>query len=275
MCSVPVGLGAKRTLTVESRVIVSPRTSSFPLQTGRVYHSGLLCLRAPPADHAARPSHRRSECPTTRERRPTSTPRCATARPATRPSTRRVTSWARARRRACASSSATRDSPSTSPWPAASRTRASPRTSSASPRTTPPRRGAASARWFLVNGSTSGVHALVLALCSPGDTVIVPRNAHKSMLAGLIFSGAMPLYMEPAIDPLWGIPLNVRAADALAALAGRPTHAPSSSHHRPTTASAPTSRRSPRSPTPPACRSSPTRRGARTCASAPSCPSTP
>ncbi len=72
--------------------------------------------------------------------------------------------------------------------------------------------------WFLVNGSTSGIHALVLTLCAPGDTVIVPRNAHKSMLAGLIFSGAMPLYMEPAIDPLWGIPLNVRAADALAAL---------------------------------------------------------
>jgi len=76
--------------------------------------------------------------------------------------------------------------------------------------------------WFLVNGSTSGIHALVLALCSPGDTVIVPRNAHKSMLAGLIFSGAMPLYMEPAIDPLWGIPLNVRPADALAALGQAP-----------------------------------------------------
>ena len=42
------------------------------------------------------------------------------------------------------------------------------------------------------------------------------------MLAGLIFSGAMPLYMEPAIDPLWGIPLNVRAADALAALGQAP-----------------------------------------------------
>ena len=68
--------------------------------------------------------------------------------------------------------------------------------------------------WFLVNGSTSGIHALVLTLCAPGDTVIIPRNAHKSMLAGLIFSGAMPLYMEPEVDPLWGIPLNVRAADA-------------------------------------------------------------
>jgi arginine decarboxylase len=76
--------------------------------------------------------------------------------------------------------------------------------------------------WFLVNGSTSGVHALLLALCGPGDTVIVPRNAHKSMLAGLIFTGATPLYMEPAIDPLWGVPLQVRAADALAALEREP-----------------------------------------------------
>ncbi len=76
--------------------------------------------------------------------------------------------------------------------------------------------------WFLVNGSTSGVHALLLTLCGPGDTVIVPRNAHKSMLAGLIFTGAMPLYMEPAIDPQWGIPLQIRPADALAALRAAP-----------------------------------------------------
>ena len=130
--------------------------------------------------------------------------------------------------------------------------------------------------WFLVNGSTSGVHSLLLTLCGPGDTVIVPRNAHKSMLAGLIFTGAMPLYMEPAIDPRWGIPLQVRPADALAALArgaGRAGRVRHVAHlQRPG--------RRPARPsagwrTTPASRSSPTRRGARTCASAPSCPSTP
>lgn len=76
--------------------------------------------------------------------------------------------------------------------------------------------------WFLVNGSTSGIHALLLSLCGPGDPVIVPRNAHKSTLAGLIFSGAMPVYMEPLIDPLWGIPLNVSPAAAARALADAP-----------------------------------------------------
>jgi arginine decarboxylase len=72
--------------------------------------------------------------------------------------------------------------------------------------------------WFLVNGSSSGIHALLLALCGPGDTVIIPRNAHKSMLGGLIFTGAMPAYMEPEIDPVWGIPLNVTTNDVQQAL---------------------------------------------------------
>jgi len=76
--------------------------------------------------------------------------------------------------------------------------------------------------WFLVNGSTSGVHSLVLTLCGPGDEVIIPRNAHKSVLAGLIFSGAMPVYMEPGVDPLWGIPLTVSAEAARRALAEHP-----------------------------------------------------
>ena len=76
--------------------------------------------------------------------------------------------------------------------------------------------------WFLVNGSTSGIHALILTLCGPGDEVIVPRNAHKSLLAGLIFSGAWPIYLEPAVDPLWGIPLTIGAGAAERTLAEHP-----------------------------------------------------
>jgi arginine decarboxylase len=75
---------------------------------------------------------------------------------------------------------------------------------------------------FLVNGSTSGVQSLVMTLAGPRDTVIVPRNSHKSVAAGLIFSGAMPYYVEPAVDPNWGIPLNVRSEDVAAALRAVP-----------------------------------------------------
>ena len=130
--------------------------------------------------------------------------------------------------------------------------------------------------WFLVNGSSSGIHALLLTLCGPGDTVIVPRNAHKSLLAGLIFTGAMPLYMEPAIDQLWGIPhagARRRRAARAAAGARRPgavRHLADLQRVRRRPAGHRSSRRTPRgSP------SSPTRPGVRTCASAPSSPRTP
>ncbi len=52
--------------------------------------------------------------------------------------------------------------------------------------------------------------------------MIVPRNSHKSLLAALIFSGAMPQYVEPTVDPEWGIPLNISDEKAAAALAARP-----------------------------------------------------
>jgi lysine decarboxylase len=76
--------------------------------------------------------------------------------------------------------------------------------------------------FFLVNGSTSGIHSLLLALAGPGDGVILPRNAHKSVQAALIFSGAVPHYVEPAIDRLWGIPLNVLPERVAAAVEAHP-----------------------------------------------------
>lgn len=72
--------------------------------------------------------------------------------------------------------------------------------------------------FFLVNGSTSAMHALLVTAAGPDEAVIVPRNSHKSMLAALIFSGAMPHYIEPAIDPEWGIALTVTHTQAQQAL---------------------------------------------------------
>jgi len=65
--------------------------------------------------------------------------------------------------------------------------------------------------WFLVNGSTSGVHALALFFGQPDQPLIVPRNSHKSLLAGIVFSGAVPHYVEPEIDTEWQIPLGMTA----------------------------------------------------------------
>lgn len=57
--------------------------------------------------------------------------------------------------------------------------------------------------WFLVNGSTCGIEAAVLATCGPEDKLILPRNVHQSAIAALILSGAIPVWVEPAYDSRW------------------------------------------------------------------------
>jgi lysine decarboxylase len=72
--------------------------------------------------------------------------------------------------------------------------------------------------FFLVNGTSAGVHAMILATCSPGDRILVARNLHKSALAGLILSGAHPVYVQPELDAEFGISMGVEAATIARAL---------------------------------------------------------
>ncbi|MEQ8963598.1 MAG: lysine decarboxylase, partial [Coleofasciculus sp. C2-GNP5-27] len=51
--------------------------------------------------------------------------------------------------------------------------------------------------WFLVNGSTCGVIAAIVATCGMGDKLILPRNSHQSAIAGLVLSGASPIFITP------------------------------------------------------------------------------
>jgi arginine/lysine/ornithine decarboxylase len=59
--------------------------------------------------------------------------------------------------------------------------------------------------WFLVNGSTAGIIAAILATCNPGDKIIVPRNAHRSVISGLVLSGAIGIMIHPEYDPEWDL----------------------------------------------------------------------
>ncbi len=63
--------------------------------------------------------------------------------------------------------------------------------------------------YFLVNGSSSGIHAMVMSSCCPGDKIIISRDTHRSVIAGIILSGAIPVYVEPQIDEKFRIPMGV------------------------------------------------------------------
>ncbi len=63
----------------------------------------------------------------------------------------------------------------------------------------------ASHTWFLVNGSTCGIEAAILATCDRDNKIILPRNVHSSVISGLILSGAIPIFIEPQYDPVLDI----------------------------------------------------------------------
>ena len=54
--------------------------------------------------------------------------------------------------------------------------------------------------YFLINGSTAGNQAMLMTALRPGDSVLIPRNSHKSAVSALIMSAARPIYMQPAVD---------------------------------------------------------------------------
>jgi len=63
--------------------------------------------------------------------------------------------------------------------------------------------------FFLVNGTTAGVQAMMMSACRPGDKIIIPRNAHKSTIGGIILSGAVPVYVQPEINERLGIAMGI------------------------------------------------------------------
>ncbi len=68
--------------------------------------------------------------------------------------------------------------------------------------------------WFLTNGATQGNHALCLALAPLGAHVVAQRNAHASLVDGLVLSGGVPAFVAPEYDPGLGMAHGV-APDAL------------------------------------------------------------
>ncbi|MBN2876219.1 MAG: aminotransferase class I/II-fold pyridoxal phosphate-dependent enzyme, partial [Bacilli bacterium] len=59
--------------------------------------------------------------------------------------------------------------------------------------------------YFITNGTTIGILAMIMTVCKAKDKIILPRNVHKSVINGLILSGAIPVFIKPNIDTNLGI----------------------------------------------------------------------
>lgn len=88
--------------------------------------------------------------------------------------------------------------------------------------------------FYLINGSTAGNMAMVMAAVRPGEKILVPRNLHKSVLNGLVLADAVPVFLQPDIEPDFGIATAMSVAtvrdaihqhpDARAVLVTSPTY---------------------------------------------------
>ena len=93
--------------------------------------------------------------------------------------------------------------------------------------------GAAHA-FFMVGGTTSAVQSMILATCKAGQKLIVPRNVHKSVINALVLCGAVPVYVNPDVEPRIGIALGMELSqleqairenpDAVAVFVNNPTY---------------------------------------------------
>lgn len=64
--------------------------------------------------------------------------------------------------------------------------------------------------FFAVNGTSGAIQAMIMSVIKAGEKILVPRNVHKSVSAGIILSGSEPVYMNPEIDENLGIALGVK-----------------------------------------------------------------
>ncbi|MDD5937362.1 MAG: aminotransferase class I/II-fold pyridoxal phosphate-dependent enzyme [Clostridiales bacterium] len=76
--------------------------------------------------------------------------------------------------------------------------------------------------FFIVNGTTAAVQAMIMSVCKSSDKVIMPRNVHRSAINALVVCGALPVYINPGTNKELGIPLGMSVVDVEKAILENP-----------------------------------------------------
>ena len=74
--------------------------------------------------------------------------------------------------------------------------------------------------FWAVNGTSQAIHAMRMTALKPGEKVLLPRNAHRSVAGGLILGGIEAVFMQPDYCEEFGINFQVQPQAVQAALEG-------------------------------------------------------
>ena len=72
--------------------------------------------------------------------------------------------------------------------------------------------------FWAVNGTSQAIHAMLMTALRPGEKVLLPRNAHRSVAGGLILGGIEATFMQPDYCEAFGINFQVQPQAVEAAL---------------------------------------------------------
>ena len=72
--------------------------------------------------------------------------------------------------------------------------------------------------FWAVNGTSQAIHAMLMTALKPGEKVLLPRNAHRSVAGGLILGGIEATFMQPDYCEAFGINFQVQSQAVEAAL---------------------------------------------------------
>lgn len=64
--------------------------------------------------------------------------------------------------------------------------------------------------FWAVNGTSQAIHAMLMTALKPGEKVLLPRNAHRSVAGGLILGGIEATFMQPDYCESFGLNLQVQ-----------------------------------------------------------------
>src|SRR3954466_4347019 len=76
--------------------------------------------------------------------------------------------------------------------------------------------------FFSTCGSSRSVKTAIMAVAGPGEKLLISRNAHKSVMAGVIVSGIVPVWVHPHFDEDLALAHPPEPEDVRAALEANP-----------------------------------------------------
>lgn len=63
--------------------------------------------------------------------------------------------------------------------------------------------------FWAVNGTSQAIHAMLMTALKPGEKLLLPRNAHRSVAGGLILGGIEAVYLQPEYNEEFGLQMQI------------------------------------------------------------------